>query len=367
MATNQPASVNLHVDEDYIDMELSSSSNFLCYFISSPPQTREFEFQMTSMSGEREPTTSPADELFYKGKLLPLNLPTRLQMVPKILQSSSTEIEPKIEEALEERYYSSSFFTRTGPSTADSTNSSTPLDSRNISPSESCRFSSELRPEECFLEWSVEKSEFIGSHPKKSWAKKLKQIKQFALGQKLKASSSYLKTLFSKSGCSDASSSAKAACTPEVKTASKGKDCLNKFMKAPKKNPFGKIGREKYQISTTSMKSIDGEMLGNGTVSSHRRSFSGVIQWRSDTKSWSSSTSSSGSSSFSFGSSGFNDLQLLKRINCSTYSEIENSIEGAIAHCKQSQQLFSSSKVVSDVASKNEFRWDQERRGLCII
>ncbi|XP_041026746.1 probable membrane-associated kinase regulator 4 [Juglans microcarpa x Juglans regia] len=360
MATNQP-SVNLHADEDYIDMELSSSSNFLCYFISSPPQTREFEFQMTSMSRERESTTSPADELFYKGKLLPLNLPTRLQMVRKILQSSSTDIEPKTEEALEEKYYSSPFIASTGPSTADSTNSSTPLDSQ------SCRFSSEVSPDECFLEWSIEKREFIGSHPKKSWAKKLKQIKQFALGQKLKASSSYLKTLFSKSGCSDASSSAKAACTPEAKTASRGKDCLNKFVKVPKKNPFGKLDREKYQISSTWMKSTDGEMLGNRTVCSHRRSFSGVIQLRSDTKSWSSSTSSSGSSSFSFGSSGFNDLQLLKRLNCSMDSQLESSIDGAIAHCKQSQQLFSSSKVVSDVASKNELCWDQERRGLCII
>lgn len=72
-------------DEDYIDMEISSFSKF--FSLSSPPQTREFEFQMSSSSVEREPTNSPADELFYKGKLLPLHLPPRLQMVEKLLQS----------------------------------------------------------------------------------------------------------------------------------------------------------------------------------------------------------------------------------------------------------------------------------------
>lgn len=72
-------------DEDYIDMEISSFSKF--FSLSSPPQTREFEFQMSSSSAEREPTNSPADELFYKGKLLPLHLPPRLQMVEKLLQS----------------------------------------------------------------------------------------------------------------------------------------------------------------------------------------------------------------------------------------------------------------------------------------
>ncbi|XP_041026745.1 probable membrane-associated kinase regulator 4 [Juglans microcarpa x Juglans regia] len=358
MATNQPA-VN-HADEDYIDIELSYSSNFLGYFISSPPQTREFEFQMASISRERESKTSPADELFYKGKLLPLNLPTCLQMARKTLRSPSTETEPKTEEALEENYKIHSI--TTDSSTAGSTNSSTPLDSRNISPSQSCR-SSELNADEFFLEWSIENNVFIGDHPNKSSGKQLKQI---ALGKKLKASSSYLKSLFSKFGCSDASSCAKAACTPEANIASKSKDCLNKFRKAPNKTPFGKTDRKKYQMSTTLMKNIDREMLENGTVSSHRWSFSRVIQRRSDSNSCSSSTSAS--SSFSFGSSGFNDLQLLKRISCCTDSELESSVEGAIAHCKQSQQLLiSSSKIVSDVASRNAVCVDQERRGLRII
>lgn len=351
MATNQP-SCN-HGDEDYIDMEVSSSSNFFCYSITSPSQNREFEFQMTSLSHERVPKTFPADELFYKGKLLPLHLPPRLQMVRKIIQSSNTH---KTEQALEEDHSS--------PFTTTPSNASSPLESRTISPSESSRVSCELNPDEYFFEWSINQTSglILGGHPKKSWSKKMKQIKKFLLGQKLKASRAYLKSFFSKSGCSD-ESSAKAASNVEAEIVSKGRGA--------KKNPSGKIDDEKCHLSNTFMKSIDREMLEDGIINTHRRSFSGVIQRHSATKSSSSSTSSSGSSSFSFGSNSLYDLQLLKR-SCSASSEIENSIEGAIAHCKQSHQLFSStiaSKVgVSSLsASRTAVCGDQERRGFCSI
>lgn len=336
MATNQ-ALCN-HADEDYIDMEVSSTSSILCFSISSPPQAREFEFQMTSLSHEKETTTSPADELFYKGKLLPLHLPPRLQMVQKILQNCNTTTLDRTQVAFEENY--SIPFITTSISTTPSTNTSTPIESCNISPSESRRVSTQLNPDECFFEWSIGSRRFIDNdHPKRSWSKKLEQIKQFSLGQKLKASRAYLMSLFSKSGCSD-ESCAKAACNVEAEFVTKSKDSLNKYTKVAKKNPFGKIDNEKYQLSTTSMRSIHRDIVED-SFNNHRRSFSGVIQRHSATKSSSSSTSSSGSSSFSFSSNGFYDLQLLKRSG-SANSEIENSVEEAIAHCKQSQQLFTS-------------------------
>ncbi|XVF08021.1 hypothetical protein REPUB_Repub06bG0189400 [Reevesia pubescens] len=371
MATSQ-ASCN-HGDEDYIDMEVSSSaSNFLCYSISSPPQSREFEFQMCSVSGDGETsTTSPADELFYKGKLLPLHLPPRLQMVQKILQSSNicTTFECKTEAPFEEN---SSVPFINGSAIA-STHTSIPLESCSISPSESCRLSSELNPDDYFFEWSTELNGFIGNNSKKSWSRKFKQIKQSSISQKLKASRAYLKSLFSKSACSD-ESCAKGACNVEAENVSKSKDCVNKYMKMAKKNPFGKIDNDRYKISSIIMKSIDKELVEDA-ANSHRRSFSGVIQRHSTTKSSSTSTStsssgsSSSSSSFSFSSSGFCDLQLLKRSN-SANSEIENSIEGAIAHCKQSQQLSSSRKTASEIgvcslsASKISASVDQERPRL---
>lgn len=327
-------------------MEVSSSSNYLCYSISSPPRSREFEFQMCSVSPDGDITaTYPADELFYKGNLLPLHLPPRLQMVQKLRQSSSNAaLDSKTQPPFE-------------PNPAvPSTNTSFPLeDCTSISASESRRVSSELNADDYFFECSSEMNGLIGngSVSKTSWCRKLMQIKQSSISQKLKTSRAYLKSLFSKSGCSD-ESCAKAACNVEAGNVSKNKDCVNKYMKMAKKNPFGKIDNERYKLSSIIMKSIDKEVVEDA-ANSHRRSFSGVIQRHSTTKSSSTSSSdssSSSSSSFSFSSSGFYDLQLLKRSN-SANSDMENSIEGAIAHCKQSQQLS---------RSRN-----QERPGFCSI
>ncbi|CAL5334871.1 probable membrane-associated kinase regulator 4 [Camellia sinensis] len=317
-------------DEDYIDMEVSSSSStFFCYSMNSPPpQTREFEFQMSSIPNNKPLTTSPADELFYKGKLLPLHLPPRLQMVQNLLQTTTT---------------------------------TTPLNqSCNISPSESCRVSCELNSDEHFFEWSTELSGFLSDHhlPKKSWSKKLKLIKQSSLSQKLKATRAYLKSLFSKSACSD-ESSAKA-------------ECMKQCMKVENKSPFGQIGKGAYPTIASVMKSIDREMSDQEGVNGHRKSFSGAIKRHSAIKSSSSSSSSSSgasslSSSFSINSSGFYELQFFKR-SISANSEIESSIEGAIAHCKQSQQeVFGSSKMSSEVglcsvsASRIAVSEDKER------
>ncbi|TKY62223.1 membrane-associated kinase regulator 3 [Spatholobus suberectus] len=91
-------------------------------------------------------------------------------------------------------------------------------------------------------------------------------------------------------------------------------------------------------------------MLEDGFInsSSSRRSFSGVIQRHYASKASSLSTSSSGSSSlsssFSLSSAGSHELHLL---NKSTSAELENSIEGAIAYCKKSQQQGGSNKACS--------------------
>ncbi|XAR69000.1 hypothetical protein NMG60_11000432 [Bertholletia excelsa] len=308
MATNLP-SCN-HADEDYIDMEVSSSgTDFFCLSsISSPAsQNREFEFQMSSTPNQKGPTPSPADELFYKGKLLPLHLPPRRQMLQKLLQSSQNT-----KESFQDENFTIPFMPI-----------STPLESCNISPSESCRVSSELNPDEYFYEWSsvlTQSNGFVNAdiNPKEPRPKKLKLIKQNLLLQKLKASRAYLKSLFTKSVCSD-ESSAKADSANDSKE---------------KKNPFEKFGNKTYPT-------LGSVIIGEERVSSsHRKSFSGAIKRQSATKSLSSSSSSGASSlssSFSINSSGFYDLKLLKR-SSSANSELESSIESAIAHCKQSQK-----------------------------
>ncbi|XP_019452556.1 PREDICTED: probable membrane-associated kinase regulator 4 [Lupinus angustifolius] len=350
-----------HADDDYIDMEVSSYSNFFCHSANSHSQPREFEFQMASIVQEKEPTTSPADELFYKGKLLPLHLPPRLQMVEKILQNS-TNTPFDMEKDVFEEFYSTPLNTTTYPSPI----TGTPFESCNISPNESCQVSRELSPEEYYnLEYQTDNaSGFVVENQKKSWTKKLKQS---SLGSKLKASRAYLKSLFGKSGCSYESYAASTKVADEC-SVSKARGNLNKHVQVvAKKNPYGQIHRDKYMPSNSVMRSYKEKNNDYGS-NQHRRSFSVGIKLFSGNKS-STSSSSSGSTSFSVSNKSY-ECQFLKRCS-SASSEIENSIQGAIAHCKKSQQMFSSKKNASEVgfyslsASRNSVCEDQEREDLC--
>ncbi|KAK7343266.1 hypothetical protein VNO77_11882 [Canavalia gladiata] len=347
-------------DDDYIDMEVSSYSNFFCHSASSHPQPREFEFQMSSMVQEKEPTTSPADELFYKGKLLPLHLPPRLQMVEKLLQNTNSPFD--MEKDVFEEFYSTPLAT-----TYTTPIAGTPFESCNISPSDSCQVSRELNPEEYYydLDYPTDHtSEFVVENQKKSWTKKLKQS---SLGSKLKASRAYLKSWFGKSGCSyeTYATSTKVADEGSV---SKAREILNKHVQVAKKNPYGQIQRDRYQSSNSVMRSYK-EKTNEDVNNQHRRSFSVGIKLLSGNKS-SSHSSLSGSTSFSFSnkSYGCQARQFLKRCS-SANSEIENSIQGAIAHCKKSQQVSSSKKSASEVglysmsASRTAVCEDQLCRG----
>ncbi|KAE8717983.1 ankyrin repeat-containing protein [Hibiscus syriacus] len=280
-------------EDKYIDMEITSFSNFF----SNSRNSREFEFQMSSLSMEREPTTSPADELFYKGKLLPLHLPPRLLEIPGSGFDGNKN-------GVFEEFYGTPLATTT---VTTPTSTSTPFESCNISPRESCSVSRELNSVEYSLlfEYSTEMdgNRCVGEveNPKRSWTKKLK------LSSRLKASRSYLKDFFGKSGCSDESSAA-------AKDGNKASIPIPK----PKQSRFRQIDSDK------------GRKLADNR---YRRSFSMAIKRYSSTNKSSTSSSSSSSSS---NLNGFQHLQFLKR-SSSMNAETESPIQGAIAHCKRSQ------------------------------
>lgn len=321
-------------DDDYIDMEVSSYSKLFNHHSenSHPQHPREFEFQMSSIVQEKEPTTSPADELFYKGKLLPLHLPPRLQMVEKLLQNPHKPFE--VEKDIFEEFYSTPLATTTFTTPI----TGTPFESCNISPSDSCQVSRELNAEEYYnLDYhTTDTSGFVVENQKKSWTKKLKQS---SLGSKLKASRAYLKSWFGKSGCSyeNYASSTKVADEGSV---SKAREILNKHVQGANKNPYGQIQSQSYHSSISVMRGYKEKSSEDGSNHHHRRSFSVGIKLLSGNKS-SSNSSISGSSSFSLSNKSYGchqTHQLLKRCS-SASSEIENSIQGAIAHCKKSQQM----------------------------
>ncbi|KAL1822654.1 hypothetical protein ACET3Z_009432 [Daucus carota] len=285
-----------HVEEDedegYIDMDLSSfSSNLFRHSIniSPPPPPQDIEFEFFSNNQKSETSIFPADELFYKGKLLPLHLPPRLQMLQNLLQ----------------------------PSTTTTTSISRSCD---VSPSESFRSTSDKQLDDHLFAELTDEKFIVGEVPKKSWPKKkLKLIKRLLAG-------AHLKSLFSKSSCSDESIVKTAANKGDPGNISKGEtDRSSKKAKNSARRSGWPIRQEDpFNIS-------------------HRRSFHGEIRHHSMNKcSYSASLSSScsscsSSSSFSFDTNGVRGLDLHKR-RISSGSDTEGSIDAAIAHCKNSQQ-----------------------------
>ncbi|KAG9146617.1 hypothetical protein Leryth_014641 [Lithospermum erythrorhizon] len=326
-------------DEEYIDMEVGSQETIFCHFKSNPIHpSREFEFQMFSSSSEKDTTTSPADELFYKGKLLPLHLPPRLQMVEKLLQNYGTY---SFEES-----FSTPLFT---PS-ANTPIANTPFESCNISPVESCQVSRELNPDEYLQDFLADnQTGEDDQNSKKSWTRRLKLVKQSALHSKLKASRAYLKSFFTKSGCSYMASATALTNVNEPKVL-QAEICKEKHAIVAIKAPIGQIQKGRHLITSSVIsRSFKKEASADNEKGQHRRSFSVAFKRISSSQYTSSeSSSSSSSASSSNNSKGFQDMHFFKK-SISTNLEVENPIQAAIAHCKKSQQQFHSRKTLSDI------------------
>lgn len=323
--------------DDFIDMEVTSFSNFFLYHNNNnnSHSHREFEFHMSSSStnSDNDPSkseamiASPADELFYKGKLLPLHLPPRLQMVQKLLETSTNSpYYNKPQDAFDnDEFFSTPLATNTNPTPAAGN-----------TPFESCHVSRELSPDEytdiaaCCDESHIER---VGENDKKSWAKRLLLKKKSSIGSTWKASRAYLKSLFGKSqGESNRSRSYDVAyhaarvaddnCEHRILSESGNKNVPGERKKAP----FGQIQRSNYYKEGNS----------GSSSSRHRRSFSVGLKLLSGNNN-NNNKSSLALTSSARGSSVNQRNQQLKRCS-SVNSERESSIQGAIAHCKKSHK-----------------------------
>ncbi|KAJ1263258.1 hypothetical protein BS78_09G169700 [Paspalum vaginatum] len=322
-------------EEDYIDMDLSAAG------------ARDFEFMSAPLDRWGEPLASPADELFYKGKLLPLHLPPRIQMVEELLDARGRR--GGAEAVL--------LGVRTAPAT--------PYESCNASPANSCYVSGELSVEDYFQEYAAGLAlagAESGAGERKPWSRKLRFVRQLNLGLKLKASKAFLKTIFA----------AKPGSPPEDKGvlgAGRAAQDHGHLRAAWRRNPFGQIR------SNRCIASSHGAGAGSGRATptpgagrhkerehgQHRRSFSSVIvrysasnktspvpaALPSSSSSSSSSSNSSASSSVRTSSESDGAGPALRR-SSSASSEVENPIQGLIAYCKKSQQLASVRKSASD-------------------
>ncbi|XP_047093997.1 probable membrane-associated kinase regulator 4 [Lolium rigidum] len=325
-------------EEDYIDMDLGFAA-----------AGREFEFHhmsapLAGRAGEPQlPLASPADELFYKGKLLPLHLPPRAQMV---------------EDLLLDHCAAAGVGRGRGRHLAVSTAPATPCErSRGASPANSCFVSGELNVEEFFRDYAAglayadDAAASAGEKQQRPWSRRLRFVtRQLNLGRQLKASRAYLKTMFA---------APKPAGNADDKPGLGSKDLSSHshghggHLRAWRKNPFGQVRSNRCIAADQS----------SGSGGGHRRSFSSVIvrysasnktspappapsSCSSTSSSCKSSTSTSSSVRSSSGSDGAGAPAL--RRSSSASSEAENPIQGLIAYCKKSQQLASVRKSASD-------------------
>lgn len=351
----------------------------------------EFEFDMSGINAqawnELESIVSPADELFYKGQLLPLHLPPRIQMVENLLSSevkSSEHTLLGIPTEDSKNISSINSAEQRGNSAEDSV-FCTPYESCDVTPYDSCEVSQELNPEmyeaitgirekysnEAAASTSMEESKCYNEPKSKrrlAMLKKAKKLldsthsKQTALAHKLKASRAYLKSIFSKTsntrgdnqeeeeeeelcyGMAPLDDQADPLCDTE-NMVSKARGYIKRYIKVMKPGSTNgsimNIQREGYQVAAAVARSIHKEksyILAENHEINHRNSFSGSI---SSMKGSSSPLSSKSSNSKPFNSanqraSPTHSGVLLKRSMSSANPDMESAIQGAIAHCKQS-------------------------------
>ncbi|KAL8094719.1 hypothetical protein AgCh_036292 [Apium graveolens] len=287
-------------DEGFMHMNSSSFSSDLFCNSANTYSSREFEFIPNDQ--ESEFVIFPADELFYEGKVLPLHLSPRLQMLQSLLQNSTP----------------------------------TPIaQACNVSPSESLCVTSDKLNDYFFAQLSNDNF-IVGDSPKKSRPKKkLQMIKKFLGGQNLMAYRARLKSFLSESSCTNESSAIASPQEREVGNISKSEnDFLSQKVQTSKKISGGQIAKETKSTLGDVKNLISREKVGfeNPCNIRHRRSLCGVIK---PVKCLSSS--SSACSSFSCTSSSSYGQNLHKRRD-SFGSDTEGSIDAAIAHCKKSQQ-----------------------------
>ncbi|AQK94291.1 Probable membrane-associated kinase regulator 4-like [Zea mays] len=340
-------------DEDFIDMDLSSAA-------ARTPVAHEFEFMSAPLDRWGETlAASPADELFYKGKLLPLHLPPRIQMVEELLDGRGRG-------RGRDRDRDRELLFRGVSSTAPAT----PYESCNASPANSSCYgygyaSGELNVEEYFQEYAagLALAEDAAAAPRKPWSRRLRFMRQLNLGLRLRASKAYLKTiLFAARPGSPADEKsglgAVAARGAREEIAAHG----HGHLRAWTKNPFAQTRMNTRCVASHGGTSRAAAAAAGGRCKerehgAHRRSFSSVIVRYSPSNKTSpvpalppSSCSSSSASSSVRTSSGSSDggVGPTLRRSSSASSEVENPVQGLIAYCKRSQQLASVRKSASD-------------------
>jgi hypothetical protein len=286
------------IQEDYIDIDpnyMSTRSN-----APSRRNSREFEFKLYANPQERCSDDSPADELFYKGILLPLHLHPRIQIIQQLLlHERNPHYSDREEDELKKETMNTYYYASEG-------------------------YEDSVMPEQCGT--------------KNAWSKKFRGLGNSSLCSKLK--SLFAKPTFFNDWCQT----------------SKLKDYANNSVKRGRKSIVGR-DQSSLKSSTEREKLIEEDELV------HRKSFSSAVKLRPATRlnylytNSSPSSCSSSLSNLSCPRPNSNEFYISSmqppamRRSRSVNSEMESSIQGAITYCKKSQDIVSGRKSVSNIGS----------------
>ncbi|KAI3459375.1 hypothetical protein Pfo_016038 [Paulownia fortunei] len=300
----------------------------------------DFEFTISLSPRKSSADLRPADELFYKGQLLPLHVSPRLSMVRNLLLSSSSSTS------------SSSDTTTTASRDSTSSSSSSSADLRHHLDCDSSRPSS-VTDDEFKRLTNNSNSHSLNYHPRKP-------SKYFSLPR--------FTSVFRKEQKNETPASSGAAAVKRV--SSSAKEVIRKYLNKVKPL-YEKLSQKQQQqqkisppppstpppssrifrsTNTTLCMVIDhkDQELNNPKVNTHTnilQSFSGNLRYprgRSCISSCPSSMRSSpshGKNGFGY---GFGSTQMgrpgtgMYNSDTSSMEELQNAIQGAIAHCKNS-------------------------------
>ncbi|XP_031276581.1 probable membrane-associated kinase regulator 1 [Pistacia vera] len=291
----------------------------------SSSSSSDFEFTISiSPRNKSSSTLCPADELFYKGQLLPLHLSPRISMVRTLLLASSSTSSSSDTTTTASR-------DSTGSASSQESNSSFTSDLVLLAECDSSRPSS-----------VTEDDEFRRLNGNQSFQSQIKKNKYFSLSR----FSSVFKKESSKSRDPDNMSSSSVK-----RMSTSAKEVIRKYLKKVKPL-YEKLSQKQQQKmgggsvaaikAERSVRDIDiySKNAVKESSSGISHSFSGNLRYprrRSCISSCPSSMRSSPSHSGILSRSGFSGVSGGHySSNSSTMEELQSAIQGAIAHCKNS-------------------------------
>lgn len=371
MEENQVQDCGNEGKRDSVDEDSDHGS----FFDMDPAFPEEFEFRISVSRAPGVSNTtdliSPADELFYKGQLLPLHLPPRIQMVQNLVSLTGSEAGAASDSMNSESFWSKDS-TNSDTSCSNSSSSSSRDSSGSSQDSECCDSGGLINAKEKtqFPSWRKSAARFKGSllNLKNSSKVSMDEKKINAEPQKCQTTDPLLpvpvlsrdsstgtnsnrvqkKTYHSLSFSDRFSSMDKERVRTAANYNRSAKEIFQKYFRMIK--PFYEKRSQKQELR---MDECKGSTVKSASSEKKRPTHSsGGVFFSGNLKIGRKSSGGGGSCPSSMRSSPNHSGVLvgMKAVSASgsTMEELQNAIQGAIAHCKKSNAITTETQDIKD-------------------